>query len=311
MRFKVDINQEQAHPIVHLTDTLTGCTAEIYAFGGLLNSFHIPLNGALFNCIDGFESVKDAQEKITEAFKSAKINPFVCRLQNGTYSYNGQKHIIQKNYLDKHALHGLVYDAVYEIEKSSASAESAAITLCYHYQKNDPGYPFEYTIQIQWELKPNNCLLVTTSISHHNNGPIPFADGWHPYFTLGGPIDQYQLQFDADTQLEFDAALIPTGKKINDTRFEKKHSLENIFLDNSFELKPNGKCILSNDLMQLEIVPDQHYPILQVYTPPHRNSIAIENLSGAPDNFNNGIGLLMLLPNKEYQFKTSYQVTIL
>jgi aldose 1-epimerase len=309
MRFKVVINQEQALPIIQLIDTLTGCSAEIFAFGGLLNAFQIPLNGTLFNCIDGFESVEDAQEKITTAFKSAKISPFVCRLHNGTYSYNGQSHTIQKNYLGDHALHGLVYDAVYTLEETTASDESAAIALSYQYQQNDQGYPFEYHIRLQWELTPNNCLSVTTSVSHHNEGPIPYADGWHPYFTLGGPIDQYQLQFDANTQLEFDEALIPTGKKIKDTRFEQKHTLENVELDNSFELTPNGKCVLSNQYLQLEVRPDQHYPILQVYTPPHRKSIAIENLSGAPDNFNNGMGLVMLLPNKKYEFKTSYQIS--
>lgn len=309
MRFKVAINQQQAHPVIHLADTETGCTAEIFAFGGLLNAFHIPLHGTHFNCIDGFESVKEAKEKITTAFKSAKISPFVCRLQNGQYNYNGQSYTICKNYLGHHALHGLIYDAVYELGNITESEEAAAISLTYQYQKNDPGFPFEYTIRLLWELKPNNCLSVTTSINHQNEGPIPYADGWHPYFTLGGPVDQYQLQFDADTQLEFDKELIPTGKKIKDKRFLQKHSLENIFLDNSFELIPGGKCKLNNDQLQLVVVPDQNYPILQVYTPEHRKSIAIENLSGAPNNFNNGIRLLMLLPNKQYHFKTSYQVT--
>lgn len=309
MRFIVAINRQQAHPVIHLTDTLTGCTAEIFAFGGLLNAFHIPLNGSHFNCIDGFESVKEAEEKITTAFKSAKISPFVCRLQNGQYNYNGQSYTILKNYLGNHALHGLIYDAVYEIDNMTQSEDTAAISLSYQYQKSDPGYPFEYTVRLLWELKPNNSLSVTTSINHQNEGPIPYADGWHPYFTLGGQVDQYQLQFDADTQLEFDAALIPTGKKIKDKRFLQKHSLENIFLDNSFELAPNGKCVLTNNQLQLEVIPDQFYPILQVYTPEHRKSIAIENLTGAPDNFNNGIGLMMLMPNKQYHFKTSYQLT--
>lgn len=309
MRFKVTVNQHETHPIIHLTDTLTGCTAEIFAFGGLLNAFHIPLNGTLFNCIDGFESVKQAEEEITTAFKSAKISPFVCRLQNGHYHFNGQSYTIHKNYLGNHALHGLIYDAVYDLGNITQSEEAASISMTSQYQKNDSGYPFEYTIRLNWELNANNYLSVTTSIIHQNEGPIPYADGWHPYFTLGGPIDQYQLQFDSDTQLEFDAALIPTGKKIKDARFVQKHTLKNIFLDNSFELAPKGKCILSSDQLKLEVVPDQHYPILQVYTPPHRNSIAIENLTGAPDNFNNAIGLLILLPNKEYQFKTSYQLT--
>lgn len=309
MRFKVVVNQEQDHPVVHLTDTQTGCAAEIFVFGGLLNAFLIPLNGSLFNCIDGFNSVKEAKENITTAFKSAKISPFVCRLQNGQYHYDGQSYTIRKNYLGNHALHGLIYDAVYELGTITETEEAAAITMTHQYQSNDPGYPFGYTISLCWELRPNNYLSITTSIMHSNSNPIPYADGWHPYFTLGGPVDQYQLQFDADTQLEFDADLIPTGNKIKDERFLQKQSLENIFLDNSFELAPNGKCILSNQHLQLDVVPDEHYPILQVYTPEHRKSIAIENLSGAPDNFNNGIGLLMLLPNKQYQFRTSYQLT--
>ncbi len=311
MRFKVEINQHQAHPVFQLIDTNTGCIAEIFAFGGILNAFHIPVNGNIFNCIDGFSAVAEAQESITNAFKSAKISPFVCRLHNGTYHLNGERYTIQKNYLGKHALHGLIYDAVYELEGINESDTVAGIQLTYHYSKNDAGYPFAFDTSLRWELSPNNSLAVTTCISHQNKDAIPFADGWHPYFTLGGPVDQYFLQFDSETQLEFDTDLIPTGKKITDNRFIEKHSLNEIFLDNSFELVPNGKCVLSNDQFELKIIPDENYPILQVYTPDHRNSIAIENLSGAPDNFNNGIGLLMLAPNNEYQFKTIYQLTTL
>lgn len=311
MRFKVEINHQQAHPVFQLIDTTTGCIAEIFAFGGILNAFHVPINGNSFNCIDGFSSVEEAQESITTAFKSAKISPFVCRLQNGTYHLNGESYTIQKNYLGKHALHGLIYDAVYELESINESETAAGILLTYHYAKNDAGYPFVFDISLRWELSPNNTLAVTTSISHQNKDAIPYADGWHPYFTLGGSVDQYFLQFDSDTQLEFDADLIPTGKKIKDKRFVEKQPLNEIFLDNSFELVPNGKCVLSNDQFELNVIPDERYPILQVYTPDHRNSIAIENLSGAPDNFNNGIGLLMLAPDTEYQFKTSYQITTL
>jgi aldose 1-epimerase len=308
MRFKVTINTDQAEPIIELQDSVAGCTAELYAFGGLLNALTIPLNGAPFNCIDGFNSVAEAKEHITTAFKSAKISPFVCRLSNGNYHFNGKKYTIKKNYLGNNALHGLIYDAVYSIGEMSASEESASINLHFHYAKNDPGYPFDFDISLCWNLSPDNLLSVTTSISHQNDMPIPFADGWHPYFTLGTSIDLCNLQFSSDCQLEFDEALIPTGKKIKDDRFIEQHSLKNIFLDNSYELALGGKCVLSNEHLQITVLPDKEYPILQVYTPEHRNSIAIENLSGAPDNFNNGIGLLMLIPNKVYQFKTSYQI---
>jgi aldose 1-epimerase len=63
--------------------------------------------------------------------------------------------------------------------------------------------------------------------------------------------------------------------------------------------------------LQLVIEPDNSYPVLQVYIPAHRKSIAIENLSGAPDNFNNGIHLVMLEPEQSKTFYTSYTVNIL
>ena len=85
-------------------------------------------------------------------------------------------------------------------------------------------------------------------------------------------------------------------------------------LDNSFEFNTSDiqpQCVLSNDMLRLTVEPDKAYPILQVYTPPDRKSIAIENLSGAPDNFNNGIHLLLLPPDQPKAFTTSYTVTVL
>lgn len=60
--------------------------------------------------------------------------------------------------------------------------------------------------------------------------------------------------------------------------------------------------------LQLEISCDKLYPILQVYTPDHRKSIAIENLSAAPDAFNNGIGLTALAAGKEITYSTCYSI---
>jgi aldose 1-epimerase len=58
----------------------------------------------------------------------------------------------------------------------------------------------------------------------------------------------------------------------------------------------------------LYFYPDRSYPYLQVYTPPHRRSIAIENLSAAPDAFNNGIGLISLGPEDSKAFQTRYRI---
>jgi aldose 1-epimerase len=55
---------------------------------------------------------------------------------------------------------------------------------------------------------------------------------------------------------------------------------------------------------------EKQYPYLQIYTAPHRKSIAIENLSGAPDCLNNDMGLIILEPGQSQTFTLSYQVLI-
>jgi aldose 1-epimerase len=72
-------------------------------------------------------------------------------------------------------------------------------------------------------------------------------------------------------------------------------------------------CVLKDPAqkIQLEIRPDKSYPYLQIYTPPHRQSIAIENLSAPPDSFNNGINLIILNPGETTDFTTSYTITTL
>jgi aldose 1-epimerase len=60
--------------------------------------------------------------------------------------------------------------------------------------------------------------------------------------------------------------------------------------------------------MAVDFYPDRSYPYLQLYTPPHRRSIAIENLSAAPDVFNNRIGLVTLEPDHTKTFSARYVI---
>ena len=313
MSFSVIINTKEPFPIITLLDQQTTCQAEIYAFGGLLNSFSIFAKGKNTNVIDGFISVADAIENISNGFKSAKLSPFVCRMNQGKYSYNNQSFKIEKFYLPPHAIHGLIYDALYEIVSTTIDENKAEVVLQYTYNSMDKGYPFNFTTEIIWKLEANQKLSVTTNVQHNNTHEIPFADGWHPYFNLGTSVDECSLQFDSNTMIEFDETLIPTGKKQEDNRFFTGKSLLGIELDNCFELNDTKQpaCILQNKNFKLTIQPDKSYPYLQVYTPPHRQSLAIENLSAAPDAFNNGMGLLLLKPNEQYSFTTSYILNVL
>jgi aldose 1-epimerase len=94
--------------------------------------------------------------------------------------------------------------------------------------------------------------------------------------------------------------------------FNSPEIFGNTFLDNCFLVNDNDKpaCILTNTKTGLRLIinPGKSYPYLQVYTPDHRNSIAIENLSAVPDAFNNKIGLTILNAGESVSFETSFSI---
>jgi aldose 1-epimerase len=309
MRFQVSIDTSQIHPVIKLSDTKANCSAEIYAFGALLNRFEIQMSDGRFNCVDGFSSVDDAIAQIENGYKSAFLSPFVCRMNNGKHHFDGVDYKVEKSYLQEHAIHGIIFDAVFKVVSTHADEHFASVELHHHYGGTDAGYPFEYDVRQFWKLQENNKLTCHTMVEHVNEKAIPYSNGWHPYFTLGTSVDECTLEFDSDTLIEFDATLLPTGNKIKDERFINGTKLQDIGLDNCFELnKAPGVCVLKNNQLQLKIESDASYPFIQIYTPPHRKTIAIENLSAAPDAFNNKMGLLLLQPHKQYHFTTNYSL---
>ena len=262
--------------------------------------------------IQGFSSAQEVIQGITDGFKSAFLSPFTCRLNEGKYAFDGTAYRVEKFVMPPHAIHGLVYDAIYSIEETESSDTYSSVRLSHTYNKEDVGYPFCYTISHVWKLEAGNKLSIATTVSHINSHPIPYAQGWHPYFTLGTSVDDCHLQFSTDKQVHFDETLLPTGKVLDDDRFVEGASLKDVVLDNCFHLAAEGQhtCTLWNDNAKITIAPDASYPYLQIYTPPDRQGIAIENLSGAPDCFNNGLGLLLIEPNMPTHFATTYTVTL-
>lgn len=309
--FTVEILQGSLFPTVLLKDGARGCTAEIFAFGGLLNSFSVATEEGRLETVDGFAGQEAAINEMVPGFKSAFLSPFVCRMDKGAFTFNGKAYQTEKFFLGPHAIHGLVYDSICTVASSGADEDSAWAVLKNEYAFGNIGYPFSYRYEHLWKLGKDNNLSVTTTVVQGNPLAIPYAQGWHPYFKLGnGGIDACSLRFGSQTQVAFDETLLPTGELLADHRFQKGQDLKGIQLDNCFLLDDHGTCTLENQQARLDITPIENYPYLQVYTPPHRQSIAIENLSGAPDCFNNQMGLLHLRPMEPVRFSTVYAITL-
>lgn len=316
MSFIIDGGQENGLSFVRLQDTGSQTTISmIPAAGALLHAFEIPLNGVPYNIIDHYRDREGLDAELGVSFKSAKLSPFACRVRDGKYHFGRQDYQLASNFPGGMAIHGLLYNKPFSVVDEVRDDHRAAVRLRYHYKGEEPGYPFEYLCEVQYMLHPNRLLQVETTILNLDSRTIPVTDGWHPYFRLGGSIDECTLQFSSGTQLEFDEHLVPTGRLLQVPDFLEPALLKGRELDNCFLLQvQDGRpcCVLQHpgNRLSLSFFTNALYPFLQIYTPSHRNSIAIENLSGAPDSFNNGMGLLQLAPQQSVAFNVWYQLSI-
>jgi aldose 1-epimerase len=187
------------------------------------------------------------------------------------------------------------------------------VLTAYQYRREDPAYPFEYDIHVRYTLKKGGRLNIETDVKNISSQRIPIADGWHPYFKLEGSVNDWLLAFHSRKNLIFDNNLIPTGQILETEKFYSPRLIGDEFFDHCFVLDQVPgipAAILKNPSngLRLSFFPDHSYPYLQIYTPPDRKSIAIENLSSAPDAFNNGLGLLTMQPGESQSFNVLYQL---
>lgn len=316
--FSIIEKTENGFDKIILKDESNGTVAEIVpSCSAILHAFTVIKEEKKFNVIESYDSEEDFKNNVTsKGFLGTKLSPFVCRINKGKYNFEEKEFTIRKYYDRKNALHGMLYNQAFTVTGKQANENSAAVSMICEYRASDPGYPFNYDCIVTYELEEHNRLNIFTQVVNKDESVIPIQDGWHPYFKLYSKIDDLLLQFQSVEMVEFDDELIPTGNLIPYKEFYKPKRLGDTFFDNCFTLNlSEGQpiCLLQNTEknIQVEIHADESYPYLQFYTPPHRNSIAIENISGAPDAFNNGMGFKTLLPGESETFKTSFKITLI
>jgi aldose 1-epimerase len=241
------------------------------------------------------------------------MNPFVGRLTAEGYEFQGQNYLPEKFALKGLPIHGLVYDIAYDVVHTHADESGVVVQLEVCYPATDPGFPFQYTVMVEYLLLPDEKLTINTIVLNQHEEVIPMSDGWHPYFTLGSTINECTLEIGTDSLLEFNDDLVPTGELLPYNKFQHHEKIGVTELDNGFVLQhplAGPACSFTNPANGLKVQswPDATYPIIHFYTPPDRISLAIENVSAAPNAFNNRIGLIYLQPSESKTFSTTFKV---
>jgi aldose 1-epimerase len=314
MSFNITLEKDEDLNLLQISDFLSGIQVRILPeAGALLHEFSIPLGNRRIQVINGYKNLADLKKNYSSSYKSAKLSPFVCRISEGRYSFEETTYEFRNKFNDGSAIHGILYDKPFSVLEKIVQKDEASVVLGYHYIKEDPAYPFEYKITVKYTLKTGGRLYLDTSILNLSQRFIPIADGWHPYFSLEGEVNDWLLSFRSRKNVAFDEKLIPMGHMIETSAFYSPKPIGTEFFDHCYLLEPDSgtpAATLENPAngLRLSIFPDSSYPYLQIYTPDDRKSIAIENLSSAPDSFNNGMGLIILRPDHLQSFSVLYQL---
>ena len=314
MSFTITREQDEDLNLLQITDLSSGVQVRILPeVGAILHEFSIPLGNRRIQVINNYQNMADLAKNLLSSYKSAKLSPFVCRIAEGKYKFEGVHYEFSNKFSDGSSIHGILADKPFTVLEKKISEDQASILLEYHYNRDDPAFPFEYKIQIRYTLFLSGRLNLETTVENYSPVPMPLADGWHPYFSLEGKVNDWLLAFRSRKKLAFSDRLIPLGHLEETSNFYSPQKIGAAFFDNCFLLEPGSgtaAAILENpgNGLRLAFYPDENYPYLQIYTPDDRESIAIENLSSAPDSFNNRMGLIILEPGQLQSFNVLYQL---
>lgn len=232
----------------------------------------------------------------SNTYASSLLFPFANRIKDGTYRFN--KHTYKFNINEdgnNNALHGLVYNKTFEVLDFKTTKTYASVKLIYKEKYSSDGFPFTYDIQVEYMLSDTNLdfkVLVTNTSSQ----PFPFSLGWHPYFVTSNLSESY-LKFKSSKKLVFDDRMIT--EKIEDIK-TSSFKIEDKKLDDCWVLD-DTKVVFETPEYNLQISSTEKNSFLQAYTPPRKNTIAIEPTTGVSDSFNNKIGLQVIKPKENYQ----------
>jgi aldose 1-epimerase len=85
-----------------------------------------------------------------------------------------------------------------------------------------PAYPWRLELQVEYRLSPEG-LAVTATATNLSDGPAPFGIGFHPYLTVGAPLDEAFLTVPAGRRMATDDRGLPTtDEAVDGTPFDPR-----------------------------------------------------------------------------------------
>ena len=253
--------------------------------------------------------------------------PFPNRMAGASFDFAGTRYDLPKTEsTGKHAIHGFTPRAAWRVVGAMANDVSAAVTGEFRISVDAPSpWPADATLRLTYTLLADR-LRVDSHVSAADGKTLPFGLGYHGYFrlpTAGAGTNHYFVEAAAHRAWELQGGL-PTRQRPpvrTDTDFRAGRTLGTAQLDHlfgsvgSYRNEANGLCEVARlsappALGRLSFWTSAEFRELLLFTPAHRNAVAVEPYTCATDAMNfAGVdgGWLVLPPGAAHTATVEYR----
>jgi len=320
-----------------------GVEVSISNLGAIIQSFIVlDSSGKPRDIVLGFDQMEhytDQSYVASNSYLGAIVGRYANRISNSIFELDSVLYPLNSNH-PPHQLHG-GYEGfdrkVWKLESVSSIPE-ARLVLSYLSQDGEEGFPGNLRVQISFELKDNNELIMQTEASTDKATPVNLTH--HGYFNLNGTgtIEDHFAEIPASFYLGQHNDLVPNGEILSvQNTFYDFRSVKQISrvwdpekgYDQSFILDKEygewGKAAMAyseSSGIKLEVFTDE--PTVQFYTGKHLNTAGVKGganysaycgLCFETQHHTNAVNIpdfpsTILRPGEVYRSRTSYKISL-
>jgi aldose 1-epimerase len=253
-----------------------------------------------------------------EQYGAPVLFPFPNRLREGRARFGGRDIRIDLPAGHPWAIHGLVRNAAWRVERASANGDEADARFSIESDAEVlRQFPFAYYHALTYRLS-GTVLRVDVEARNIGDAPMPIGFGWHPYFRLpllpGGAREAAVIGVPALRSWQLDSNLLPTGEVLPlsaDRNFVKPRALGATFLDDVYTDVQSrdgaSACTYAdgNGVATLTVAAGPTFREWVVYAPPSRPTICFEPYTCPTDALNLSergldVGIIVLQPGETW-----------
>lgn len=207
-------------PIQQVTLSADGIEARVITWGAVLRGLVVrDRAGRSRHVVLGLHTLDDylAHSRNFSAICGRVVN----RIGNAAFTLDGTTYQLDRNYRDRHTLHGGA-GGFSKRAWSIASVAPESVTLAIESADGDQGFPGAVSARCTYRVIPPGTLEVVLEAT--TTAPTPVNLAFHPYFLLDDSptIDAHRLTVAADFFTPTDSDGIPTGeiRSVTDTPYD-------------------------------------------------------------------------------------------